>query len=124
MGKHTIPNYKADARIPANVRLKTLARQYETLQHSYEKMRQLLWCAVSVSNGRIEMDIDLFNMTQQAPPTDTLVKVESYIDPETRKEKVVIVFCDAEGKRLPESEPNLIIVPKAFKENAAGGGSK
>jgi hypothetical protein len=99
------PNSIPQKRLPPEVRLRNLAANYEALRGQYERQRRLLWLAVHKSGGRVEIDEDAYVATFSAPPEDTFVKVE--VDKENRK--VVLVFCDENNQRLPESDPKLVV---------------
>ena len=102
-----VVQFQQTKRLPPEVKLRNLARAYDDLAKTYNHQRRLLWMAVHAAGGRIEIHPDVYESTMKTPALDTLVKVEK----DTEKNKVVLVFCDEHGKRLPESDPPRIIVP-------------
>ena len=61
--------------------------------------------AVHQANGRIEMTVADYKMAMQMPDEDCCTSTEL----SDNGQKVVLIFTNAEGKRLPESEPKLVI---------------
>jgi len=94
-------------KLSAGKKLKNLAIAYDELAKHYNHQRRLLWMAVHAAGGRLEIHPDVYKSTMAAPTLDTMVKVET----DSQKNRVVLVFCDEKGERLPESEPSRIIVP-------------
>lgn len=101
-----IPGRKASPKLPAIVQMQKTEEFLHEAQRQAGKMRRLLWLAVKVAGGRIEITPDDYKAAMELPANETNVGVET----DTVANRIVLVFHDAEGKRLPESEPNQIII--------------
>lgn len=110
MGKHhRIPhkrNITIPPKLPAIVQAKRLREQLEEVQRQAAKMRRMLWMAVFQAGGRVEMTESDYRTAMEMPGEDCIVSVEH----DKEAQKVILIFTDEKGERLPESEPKLVVL--------------
>lgn len=110
MPKHNkIPhkrNIEVSPKLPAIVQARQLRAALDEVKRQAAKMRRLLWLAVFQAGGRVKMTEGDYRSAMEMPGEDCIVSVEH--DKEAKE--VFLIFTDKEGKRLPESEPKLVVL--------------
>jgi hypothetical protein len=91
--------------MPYPVQNRILRENNQELKRVLNKVQRMLWTAVFKSGGRIEMDEGDYRAAMSMPDEDCIVSVEH----DAKEKKVILIFTDKDGKRLPESEPKLVI---------------